>query len=89
VFGRRGIIELTSDTSYPTIIVSLTVEQWVNRYNYAVAKSHRYDSAWMLGSLLGIDIADDWNDPCETEEFRQKLIEKYDSSPTKVTEIKE
>ena len=63
----------------PLLKVELTIDQWVLRYGYAVAKSHRYDSAWMLGSLLGVDIKDAVGEPCNKEVFRNLLIEKYNT----------
>ena len=69
-----------SNTSCQKVTVSLTLDQWVLRYGYAVAKSHRYDSAYMLGSLLDVDIVGKYGDPCDKEEFEKRLRDKYLSS---------
>ncbi len=73
---------------HPAIKVEQTIDQWVHTYGYYVAKSHRYDGAWLIGGLLDVDVSDVWGDPCEKEVFKKRLTEKYNSLKQKETNLK-
>jgi len=79
--GLHTTKEIPDDwKEHPTVKVEQTIDQWTQTYGYYVAKSHRYDGAWLIGGLLDIDVADNWGDPCEKEVFKKRLTEKINSS---------